>query len=82
MTVRKNFLFRDEVARHLEEIARREGKTQTQVVQEAIETTYGKSEKERKLEALEALTGSLTGKIGDIDLKKERAEYLAEKYGY
>ena len=82
MTVRKNFLFRDEVARHLEEIARREGKTQTQVVQEAIETTYGKSEKERRLEALEALTGRLTGKIGDIDLKKERAEYLAEKYGY
>ncbi len=82
MTVRKNFLFRDEVARHLEEIARHQGKTQTQVVQEAIEATYGQSEKERKLAALEELVGCANGKIGDIDLKKARAEYLAEKYGY
>jgi predicted DNA-binding protein len=82
MTVRKNFLFRDEVARHLEEIARHQGKTQTQVVQEAIEVTYGQSEKESKLAALDALVGSMNGKIGDMDIKEARAEYLAEKYGY
>jgi hypothetical protein len=74
MTVRKNFLFRDEVARHLEEIARREGKTQTQVVQEAIETTYGKSEKERKLEALEALTDSFHGELTDVDIRQVRTD--------
>jgi predicted DNA-binding protein len=74
MTVRKNFLFRDEVARHLEEIARHQGKTQTQVVQEAIEVTYGQSDKEQKLAALEALTDSFHGELTDVDMRKVRTE--------
>ena len=40
MTIRKNFLFDDKVAKHLEEIAKAEGKTQTQIAQEAIEEKY------------------------------------------
>ena len=74
MTVRKDFLFRDEVARHLEEIARRQGKTQNEVVQEAIETTYSQSEKERKLEALEALKDSFHGELTDVDMHQVRVE--------
>ena len=40
MIVRKNFIFDSEVAKHIEEIAKLDGKTQTQVVQEAIEERY------------------------------------------
>jgi predicted transcriptional regulator len=40
MTVRKNFNFDEKVAKHLEEIAKVEGKTQTQIAQEAIEERY------------------------------------------
>jgi len=36
----------------------------------------------KKLEALERLAGSLTGKIGDVDAKKARDAYVSEKYGY
>jgi len=81
MTVRKNFNFRDEVARHLEEMAKEEGKTQTQIVTEALEKYYKERRKQERLEALEAIKGSLNGMIGDIDIKKAKMEYLAEKYG-
>ena len=70
MTIRKNFLFDQEVAIHLEEIAKVEGKTQTQITQEAIEERYKKIKAKKKLEALERLAGSLTGKIGNIDIEK------------
>ncbi len=82
MTVRKNFLFEEEVAKHLEELAKAEGKTQTQIVQEMTEERYRQIRKQRKLEALEALKGSLSGMIGDVDIKKARMDYLTEKHGY
>ncbi|MFK5976583.1 MAG: hypothetical protein QM493_08755 [Sulfurovum sp.] len=72
MTIRKNFLFEQKVARHLEEIAKAEGKTQTQIAQEAIEERYKQIHIQKKLEALDRLAGSLTGKIGDIDAKQVR----------
>ena len=81
MTIRKNFLFDDEVARHLEEIAKAEGKTQTQIVQEAIEERYKKISIEKKLEALDRITGSFSGLIGDTDAKDARREHVLEKYG-
>ncbi len=82
MTIRKNFLFEEEVAKHLEELAKVEGKTQTQIVQEMTEERYGQIRKKKKLEALEALKGSLSGMIGDVDIKKARMDYLTEKHGY
>ena len=81
MTVRKNFNFDEEVANHLEEIAKKEGKTQTQIVTEALEKYYKERRKQERLEALEAIRGSFDGMIGDIDIKKAKMEYLAEKYG-
>jgi len=36
----------------------------------------------KKLEALERLAGSLTGKIGNVDAKEARNAYVLEKYGY
>jgi len=74
MTIRKNFNFDDEVAKHLEELARVEGKTQTQIVQEMTEERYRQIRQKKKLEALEKLRASANGQIGDIDLKQVRIE--------
>ena len=49
MTIRKNFLFDDEVAKHLEELAKVEGKTQTQIAQEAVEIQYKKNKYSKKI---------------------------------
>jgi predicted DNA-binding protein len=82
MTIRKNFNFNEEIARHLEEKAKREAKTQTQYLEELIEKDIREEKRAKRLEALERLAGSLSGKIGDIDIKEARGAYLAEKYGY
>ena len=50
--VRKNFVFKKEVAQHLEEIAKKNGKSMTTIVQELIEQKYQEVSKEEKLEAL------------------------------
>ncbi len=74
MTIRKNFLFDEEVARHLEEIAKHENKTMTDVVQEAVEERYRKIKKERRLMALKHLKGIADGALGDISIQKIKAE--------
>jgi hypothetical protein len=74
MTVRKNFNFRDEVAKHLEEIARYEGKTMTQVVEEAVEERYRRFDQQKRKQAFNEFIGVLNGQIGDIDLKEIRME--------
>ena len=74
MTIRKNFLFEQEVAKHLEELAKAEGKTQTQIVQEMTEERYRQIRKKRKLEALEKLKNSPAANIGDIDIQQIRIE--------
>ena len=82
MTIRKNFLFDEEIARHLEEIAKLKGQTQTQTVQEFIQNEYKKISAKKKLAILDEMAGSLTGKIGNIDAKEARVKYVSEKYGY
>jgi len=82
MTIRKNFNFNEETAKYLEEKAKREAKTQTQYLEELIEKDLREEKRAKRLEALDRLAGSLTGKIGDIDIKEARGDYLAEKYGY
>jgi predicted DNA-binding protein len=82
MTIRKNFNFNEETARHLEEKAKREAKTQTQYLEELIEKDLREEKRAKRLEALDRLAGSLSGKIGDIDIKEVRGAYLAKKYGY
>lgn len=74
MTIRKNFLFEQEVAEHLAELAKVEGKTQTQITQEAIEKTYKEMLKAKKLEALQKLKKSPTAKVDAIDLKEIQLE--------
>ena len=82
MTIRKNFLFDEEIAKHLEEIAKLKGQTQTQTVQEFIQNEYKKISAKKKLAILDEMAGSLTGKIGNIDAKDVRVKYVSEKHGY
>ncbi len=82
MTVRKNFLLEQKMAQELEKMAKEEGKTQTQITHEALELYLKKKKREKRLEALDRLAGSLSGKIGDVDIKEARGAYLAKKYGY
>lgn len=65
MTVRKNFLFEEDVAQHLKDIAQKANVTQTQVVKELIEEKYERYSVEEKLEALDRITGCMNGLIGD-----------------
>jgi len=55
--VRKNFVFKKEVAKHLEKIAQKENKSMTAVLQEMIEERYKKISKEEKLEAFRNIKG-------------------------
>jgi len=81
MTIRKNFHFDDTVAKHLEEIAKTEGKTQTQVTQEAIEEKYKQISIKKKLEALDRLAGCAPkGSLVDVDVRDIRVE-KALKHG-
>ena len=59
MRVRKNFIFDEETAEHLEKLAKRDGKTQTQVVKDLIEEEYKTISKEEKLKILNSIAGSM-----------------------
>ena len=74
MTIRKNFNFQEENAKYLEQRAEEEAKTQTQLLEELLEKDRKEKIKAKKLEALNRLHGSLSGKIGDIDLQEIRLE--------
>lgn len=50
--VRKNFVFKKEVSDHLAEIAKREGKSMTKIIEELVEKKYMEVSKEEKLKAL------------------------------
>jgi len=81
MTVRKNFNFDETTARHLEDLAHKEGKTQTQVVTEAIEQKYRSLNKETKLSILDEVSDVFHGMLTDVDAKAARIEHAMEKYG-
>ncbi len=81
MTVRKNFNFDETTARHLEELAREKGKTQTQVVTEAIEQKYRSLNKDKKLSILDEVSDVFHGMLTDVDAKAAGIEHVMEKYG-
>ncbi len=66
MTIRKNFLFSEEIASHLEELAARERVSQTDIIRDMIEEKYQGLAREEKLKAFRAIipmpSGSLAGK--------------------
>lgn len=75
MAVRKNFVFDDETARTLEEIAKEAGISQTEAVKRGIAELKEKRKREKRLEALEKLAGSVPpGSLVDIDMRQVRIE--------
>ena len=74
MTVRKNFIFEEDVARHLKEIAKKENITQTQVVKDLIEEKYEEYSVEEKLEAFYSFAGSCPGMFVGKSVQSIKAE--------
>lgn len=70
MTVRKNFLLEDEVAKHLEEISKKQNNTQTAVIKELIEEKYMEISAKEKLEILSQLSGSMEGMFTNITVQE------------
>ena len=66
MTVRKNFLLDEKIAKHLEKIAEKEKTTQSEIIRKLIEEKYQEYEKKEKLKAFKSLIlvqpGSLVGR--------------------
>jgi len=73
MSVRKNFIFDEEIVKHLEQIAARRAKTQTQIIKELIEKEFKEVSKEQKLEAFYKFAGSGTGLFGDLTIQEIKA---------
>ncbi len=81
--VRKNFVFKKEVAEHLEELAKRDGASMTAVVQKLIEKEYEEISIEEKLEAFYKFAGSTKGLFEGMTIQSIKASMgdKGEKYG-
>ena len=79
MTIRKNFLLDDEIAKHLEELAKKENTTQTNIVKNMIEEKYEKYSIQEKLDALNSIIPMPPGSLVGKSIQSIKAE-MAEKY--
>jgi len=69
-TVRKNFVFHVEVARHLEELAQDQGQSMTSLVEELIEEKYKSKKVAKRLEAFQKfIDGGKPGILGDESIQ-------------
>jgi len=70
MTVRKNFTMPESILHDLEELSRLLKKKQSQVIQELIEERMKEVKKQKKLEALEKMSGMFSGLIPEhVDMQ-------------
>jgi hypothetical protein len=74
MTVRKNFLFEEDVAQHLIDIALKENTTQTQVVKDLIEEKYQEISVKEKLKAFYSFAGSCPGMFVGKSIQSIKAD--------
>ena len=75
MTIRKNFNFDEETAHDIEEMAKEENITQTEVMKQAVKLLKQEKKRKKRLEALEKLAGSVPpGSLVDVDIRKARVE--------
>lgn len=63
MTVRKNFTMPESIVYDLEELSQLLNKKQSQVIQELIEERMKEVKKQKKLDALEKMSGMFSGLI-------------------
>lgn len=71
--VRKNFVFDQSVAEHLEELAKSMKTSLTKTIQELIEERYAQIEQKKKIEAAESIVGSATGVFGEMSIQDIKA---------
>lgn len=74
MTIRKNFLLDEVIAKHLEELAIKQNTTQTEVIKNMIEEKYQEISKEEKLEAFYSIVGSMNGMFTSESLQSIKAK--------
>ncbi|KIM12751.1 MAG: hypothetical protein KU37_02425 [Sulfuricurvum sp. PC08-66] len=74
MTVRKNFIFDQEIATHLEFIAQKEQKTQTEIVKTLIEERYIAYSVEEKLEAFRSIVPMAAGALIHESIQSTKAQ--------
>ena len=72
-TVRKNFVFTEATAEHLEALAEDTGESMTAIVQELIELRYRKLRVKIRTEAFKKLDGCATGLLGDYSIQSVKA---------
>lgn len=73
-TVRKNFVFDEEVAMHLEELAKESKQSMTSLVQEMVEERYRSVKVQKRLEAFKKFSGSANGLFTDKSIQSIKAE--------
>ena len=64
-SIRKNFVFDENVVWQLEALAKSKQKSQTAIIQELIIESAKEIEKDKRLGAFDSLIGSLNGKLTD-----------------
>jgi len=73
-TVRKNFVFKEDVASHLEELAKDKGQSMTSFIEEMIEDRYRSKRVSKRLEAFDKFAGSANGLFKDKSIQSIKAE--------
>ncbi len=73
VTVRKNFVFTQEIANYLEELAKDSKESMTAVVGDMIEDRYRTLKVKKRMEALEKINGSANGLLGDFSIQSAKA---------
>ncbi len=74
ITVRKNFVFDENIAIHLEEIAKDTKKSMTALIQEMIEERYRQIKVKKRIEALNQMRGSANGLLTNKTIQSIKAE--------
>ena len=72
-TVRKNFVFSEETAEHLAELAEDSKESMTAIVQELIEKKYRELRVKKRVAAFEKIKGCATGLLGDFSIQSVKA---------
>ena len=72
-TVRKNFVFSQEIASHLEEMAKDSHQSMTSFVEEMIEQKYGSKMVEKRVTAFNKFAGSANGLFTDSSIQSIKA---------
>ncbi len=73
-TVRKNFVFDEEIAMHLEELAKESKQSMTSLVQEMVEERYGSVKVQKRLEAFKKFSGSANGLFTNKSVQSIKAK--------